>query len=59
MAKLGLKLYPRFNLKEMATEINVVDRKNASRRDFVEGLQKHKLLQLMDGHPGVLVRDRL
>lgn len=57
LAKLGLKLYPRFNLREIANEINV-DRK-ASRQEFVEGLQKHKLLQLVDGRPGVLVRDHV
>lgn len=56
-AKLGLKLYPRFNLREIADEINV-DRK-AAREEFVEGLQKHKLLQLVGGHPGVLVRGKV
>lgn len=53
-AMLLLNLYPRVNQRDLAKDINI--EKKATRQEYVEALQEHKLVQLVDGNPGVLVR---
>ena len=52
-----LNLYPRFNKRDLAEGMEI--EKTATRQEFLEVLQEHRLVQLVDGNPGVLVRNEV
>lgn len=54
-AMMLLNLYPRFNKRELAEGMGI--EKTATRQEYLGALQEHRLVQLVGGNPGVLVRN--
>lgn len=56
-AMLMLNLYTNVDKTRLEDEMGIA--RNATREELVTSLQGHSLLQLMNGHPGVMVRGEI